>query len=418
MEESVFTKQINQYLSPQRPIKSPEHLKGRDIPLKELDRAIGAGATIFIYGDRGVGKTSLAQTSAFKHHPADSSPIFLSCDKISNALYLVRELVAELINNNPLAASTGQMKLGANVGMFSGEKTFEGKSARDIPEPKSVNEAVTLLNKAVEEWNPRKLDKWPVVVIDEFDRMSDQSQREFLGDLLKQIGDREVPIHMIFCGVGRSLDDLLQSHPSVYRYIQSVRLDRLVLEARVQILEHAAQGLEIPFRRDQIVRIGIISDGFPYYVHLLGAKVAWEYHDDAFQRNVVTTEHFNRGIDNAVLACEEHIRKMYEQATQKYKLKYEYVLWAAAAHSNLQRPSSEIFEDYCWIIETIRKRTGEDLKADRRTFNSMMNALKKDSHGKVLVGTRAGWYEFDEPLLRGYCRLMAKKNGVDIGPEQ
>ena len=48
----------------------------------------------------------------------------------------------------------------------------------------------------------------------------------------------------------------------------------------------------------------------------------------------------------------------------------------------------------------------------------MMGALKKESHGAVLIGTRAGWYEFDEPLLRGYCRLMAKKSGIDVGPEQ
>lgn len=416
---SEFEKRLHQYLSPHRPIKSPEHLKGRETQLKNIDRAIAAGSTIFIYGDRGVGKTSLAQTAAFEHHPSESEPIFLSCDKISNALYLVRELVAELVNHNPLAREgRGHFKVKVTLGVASGEKEFAALGARDVPEPRSVNEAVSLILKALDEWDPLKKGLRPVIVIDEFDRMADQSQREFLGDLLKQVGDRGVPAHLIFCGIGRSMTELLHSHPSVYRYIESVRLERLDLESRKAILEHAAKELEIPFRRDQIIRIGIISDGFPHYVHLVGSKIAWEYFDDEFHRDLVTMDHFNRGIDSAVLASEEHIRSMYEQATRKYKLKHEYALWAAAASANLERPTSEIYADYCWILGTIRNKTGEEISSSKKTFYAMMNALKKESHGEVLVGTRAGWYEFREPLLRGYCRLIAKKNGIDIGPEQ
>ena len=41
-----------------------------DRPLLQLP-----GKHIFIYGDRGVGKTSLAQTAAFLQQSADSSPI-------------------------------------------------------------------------------------------------------------------------------------------------------------------------------------------------------------------------------------------------------------------------------------------------------------------------------------------------------
>ena len=47
------------------PIRSIQHLKGRQQQLQEIERALYApGRHIFIYGDRGVGKSSLAATAA------------------------------------------------------------------------------------------------------------------------------------------------------------------------------------------------------------------------------------------------------------------------------------------------------------------------------------------------------------------
>jgi len=51
-------------------------------------------------------------------------------------------------------------------------------------------------------------------------------------------------------------------------------------------------------------------------------------------------------------------------------------------------------------------------------FNNRLNPLKEKAHGEVLIGTRQGWYEFNEPMLRGLCRLRAlTKFGLDLGRE-
>jgi uncharacterized protein len=67
-----FEKALKQTLSPTTPIRSAEFLRGRDKKLEDIRRAvIQPGRHIFIYGDRGVGKTSLAQTAAFEHQSAE-----------------------------------------------------------------------------------------------------------------------------------------------------------------------------------------------------------------------------------------------------------------------------------------------------------------------------------------------------------
>ena len=55
------------------PIRSIQHLKGREQQLQEIERALYAvGRHIFIYGDRGVGKSSLAATAAYQYQSTDA----------------------------------------------------------------------------------------------------------------------------------------------------------------------------------------------------------------------------------------------------------------------------------------------------------------------------------------------------------
>src|SRR5215469_6368894 len=95
---SQFEEALKRSLSPTTPIRSVEHLRGREKKLEDIRRSlIQPGRHIFIYGDRGVGKTSLAQTAAFEHQEASKSPIFLGCDTSSTFPQLAQELAARLI---------------------------------------------------------------------------------------------------------------------------------------------------------------------------------------------------------------------------------------------------------------------------------------------------------------------------------
>lgn len=77
--EDAFVQKLNETLSPTLPIRTIELLRGREKELEVIRRAlIMPGRHIFIFGDRGVGKSSLAHTAANIYQSADATPITVS----------------------------------------------------------------------------------------------------------------------------------------------------------------------------------------------------------------------------------------------------------------------------------------------------------------------------------------------------
>jgi hypothetical protein len=326
---------------------------------------------------------------------------------------LVLNLVEDLIDAAALPGGKTTVSGKLNFGLF--EIGGSKDSPAPVTAPTTVHEAVRLLRAALDKWNSGNPNKMPVVVIDEFDLLGSTDDRHFFGDLIKQIGDQSLPTHLIFGGVSHSLHDLLEGHGSAHRYLESVELERLALGACMDILRTAGKALGVRFHEDHLFRIAQISDGFPYYVHLIGSSILWERFDDPNSDQEITQKYYEAGLQKAVESCDANLRHLYEKATRKYTEGYDHILWAAVANTQLQRRSSDIFDDYVRIERVLHKQ--HDYMPDRQAFNNKMNRLKTDTHGNVLVGTRQGWYEFRLPILRGYCRLVARQAGIDLGEE-
>ena len=79
IERHEFGTKLNALVSPALPIQSVEYLQGRTRELDRIDKALFApGRHIFIYGDRGVGKSSLAATAASLLQSSDANYIDVS----------------------------------------------------------------------------------------------------------------------------------------------------------------------------------------------------------------------------------------------------------------------------------------------------------------------------------------------------
>src|ERR1700738_2196253 len=75
---------LSENLTPSDSIKTPERLFGRESTLRMIDRALSSpGRQIFIHGDRGVGKTSLALTAAYLQTDSHLTPIQVMCGRYS-----------------------------------------------------------------------------------------------------------------------------------------------------------------------------------------------------------------------------------------------------------------------------------------------------------------------------------------------
>lgn len=402
-----FEKVLREHLSPTTPIRSPEFLRGRDRKLEDIRRSLLAqGRHIFIYGDRGVGKTSLAQTAAFEHQSADGKPILLACDPASGFYRLVHDLASALVHADPtVIKNTTSTKVAVSLrSILSGERQKSIERGA-IPEMRSINEAVAVIDYAA-----RLHSCAPVVVIDEFERIKSSEERMLFADFIKQIGDQTVPLKLIFCGVGAALDELLDSHHSCYRYLTAVFLERLGYDGRLMIIDEARKALALDLDDSTRFRIATISDGFPHFIHLLCEKLFWEAFTDPEIVGGVRPQHFVSAVRDAVQDIEPHLKSAYEKATKKYSDEYEEVLWAAADDKELSRRSSDIYTSYQRIMQT---RVGREILS-RERFNARMNALKRPTHGKILKANRQGWYSFTENITRGYVRLRAEEQGVEL----
>ena len=406
-DRNSFERVLKERLSPTTPIRSPEFLRGREKKLEDIRRSLVAtGRHIFVYGDRGVGKTSLAQTAAFQHQSADQAPVLLTCDPSTGFYRLAHDLAVALTRNDPTLikkSNTSTFKAGLNPLV-----SVEVQRAIDsgaIPEMRSINETIAIIDYAA-----RKHSSEPVAVIDEFERIKSDDERMLFADFIKQLGDQSIPLKLIFCGVGSSLDELLDSHHSCYRYLTTIELERLGFDGRLEIIDSALNACGLEMDDTTRYRIAKISDGFPHFVHLIGEKLFWEVFtaDDVLSQ--VRAIDFTAAVTNAVQDIEARLRSLYEKATRKYNNDYEEVLWAVADDQLLSRRSSEIFVSYARVCSA----HGTNEALNREKFNQRMNALKQVGAGSILTATRAGWYTFTENMVRGYVRLRAQQQGVEL----
>src|SRR4029077_16537701 len=128
------------------------------------------------------------------------------------------------------------------------------------------------------------------------------------------LGDQQVPVRFVFCGVAESVQKLLGAHGSAYRYLEGIELQRLSWKARYEIIEKAASALGVEVDDRPRFRVAAISDGFPYYIHLICEKLFWQMFNTELSCTVPTLDHFREAVSEAVMGIEQHLRASYDQA--------------------------------------------------------------------------------------------------------
>lgn len=217
-DEAHFKRHLQEYFNPAQPISQPDHLHGRSQKLKAIERALASpGKHVFIYGDRGIGKTSLAKTAAQLFNPDIRHIPFIACEGSATVEAILDSLCRQImlcsseVLHPDIHISGIQPNLPTNLDHM----------------PKNINEAISFLKHSVS-----NIDKTFVVILDEFDHISDVSVKKFVADFLKQISDQYINIMMIICGIGRSLEDLIGVHLSTDHYVAAIELEQISHDAR------------------------------------------------------------------------------------------------------------------------------------------------------------------------------------------
>ena len=228
IEKFKFGEKLHELLSPARPIQSVEHLQGREKELDKIEKSLFAhGRHIFIYGDRGVGKSSLAAAAANQCQSSDAPYIDVSCAPDSTLKSIVANIAYMALDASRLRKTKVTATSGFEYRFLKIGGSKETTSADLHSEIHTLLDAVEVLREVSTIHSSR-----PIVVLDEFDRMKDKSEAHLFADLVKQLGDKKVNVTFLFTGVGKTLEEMLGAHPSAIRQLETIELPKLSWTAR------------------------------------------------------------------------------------------------------------------------------------------------------------------------------------------
>jgi Cdc6-like AAA superfamily ATPase len=407
---------LNKYLSPERPIRNFEYLRGRGKEYSTLSDEISYFSSIpFIYGNRGVGKTSLARTVAQMTSSADREHIYAACSPNSPMLTIFHGIAQDLLNQaiQLHLIKTTETKAEYTISLKPSIRFSIEQKHPQIKPFSDINEAVRTLRDIDSYYNDSKTT---IVIIDELEEMKNDD-KTLLAHLIKQIGDQEFNIRFILAGIADSVHELIGTHASVPRYICEISLDPLSAQDLINIVNEAASAVEITIDKNILYRIAIIGNGYPHFAHLIGKSLLYEavinYAKD------ITDDIYKRAITRAVEGSIEELANVYNTATQRRDDIYRYLIWSLADCDCIDIRTDDLF-DHC---KELGKRHNWDIP-QQDILPKILQRLGTDSYGKIIKNTpkqggsnesRYRYKRFRNNLMRGHVRLMAELGGYQLG---
>lgn len=397
--ERIQRSGIRKIFTPHQPISVPKLFFGRQSEVARIIEAITTpGQHALLYGDRGVGKSSLANYAAANvlKHLAGGRHVEIRCDSSTTfgtvAVAMLQGLQVDtkgLIGGESSASVTSE--LGGEAGLSfakAGGKRSETRTDTSKREHRVTPSAVGALLR----------EKQALIVVDEFDALREEGDRAQVAELLKHLSDNGSRVTVLVVGVGGTSAELLTGHPSVQRCLKEVLLGRMSPEELRAIILGNAKAAKLEFAPEVTTEIVSMSAGYPHFTQLLGLKCAEEAVGEG--RRSIGREHLAGALGTAVRDAEGHLRSSYEDATLSNNTKmFVHVVRAAAD-----------IEDTVFSAGVLRDRLSPRCgrRVEQNELNNHFQRLVGDDDSRILRRVAKGFYRFSDPRMKSYVRMCER----------
>jgi Cdc6-like AAA superfamily ATPase len=385
--------QLSGIFTPSSPVNRLDLFSGRSHQLDRVRNAIfQRGQHVVIYGERGVGKTSLANV-------------------ISDWLKVLEKYNYQIVRYNCAASSTfhsiwhgvfRELSFVRNVQAvgFSGSTTAAiAPMSMLLPEMVGSEDVRFFL---------QQVGASTIVVIDEYDRVTDQATSGLMADTIKSLSDHAVDATLVIVGVADSIDDLIAEHRSIERAIVQIQMPRMSDEELLEIMEKGFGKAAMSIETDAQRHIAALSQGLPHNTHEL-ALFAGNSAIQADRMNVGRAD-----VESAILESVDNARQTiistYHKAiTSPHLNLFKEVLLAAA----LARTDELGYFAATDLRSPLTSITNKNYGIDR--YMRHLNEFCTDSRANILErkGERRRFrFRFKDSIMEPFVIMKGIKDGL------
>ncbi len=370
---------LSEIFTPGAPVNRRDLFAGRvEQILQVLSAVKQPGQQVVLYGERGVGKTSLANLLS----------LFVPTEDNTTSPTLVRTARINCSTQDTFKSIWTKVLRSLDI-------AIPEDWAFDTPDPDTVRVML-------DEINPPAF-----VILDEFDRWEDDDGLSLMADTLKALSDHFVKTKIVLVGVADSIDGLIGEHESVQRAIEEVPMPRM---SQSEILDIPTQGFKVlgmTIAGEALVLVSNLAEGLPHYAHLLslyaGQRAVLDDRSEVSISDVLTA--VNTVVEGRHSALREY--QVAVRAQRKDTL-YERVLLACAL---AEKDKLGFFS-----ASAVREPLSEIMKRpyDIPAFAPHLKAFTGEERGMVLKRegpTRRYRYRFRNPLLQPFTIITALSEG-------
>lgn len=356
---------------------------GRKAIIQRLqDIAIERARHAIIFGERGVGKTSLAN-------------VFYK-----NLNSLTRNIRDISVNADTLDSFDSLWRK-----VFRRIKWEKNEHALDqyYPGPIEPDHVYIELTK----FPPNDA---PIVIIDEYDRIQDVACRVSMTDVIKALSQAPNNPTIVLVGVADNIMHLVRDHASISRNLIQVPMSRMHNEEIRDVISTRVRRLRMRIDDDALWRITYFSGGLPFYAHSLGKYSALRAVEQKTLH--ISEDTVLQSIEDCMADVDYTIQESYTRATEKIYRKGNLFPQVLAA---------------CALTETndLGQFTAADVELPLTAimakpqpvtaFSFHLNEMAGEERGNVLKksGARRTFkYNFSEPAMQPYIIMKSLKNGI------
>jgi Cdc6-like AAA superfamily ATPase len=388
---------------PRAPISARNLFAGRWEQITTLVDAVSQmGLHIIIFGERGVGKTSLANIV---------EPI-LSVMEESLRLDAPDRLVVKVNIGKGDTFGVAWARAFDEVSWFQ-NKPVIGLQPTSEKQRMTLREAFAVSNHPTIDEVRKTLSvlSGSVFIFDEFDRGPKQLRTGFT-DLIKSLSDYTIDSTVVIVGVSETIDMLIEDHASITRSVVQIQLPRMRERELHDILEKGGALLKMKFEDDASSLIVRMSQGLPHYTHLIGLHSVRAAANR--KSRMIKAEDVHKSFEKAITQAIQSIQGLYLKAVRsahKDALYTDIILACASAASTSKDALGYFYPSD--VTEPLAVILGRD-NVVVATFQKHINEFCEEARGPVLErhGMPRGFkFRFTDPLLPPYVFMNALKEG-------